>query len=129
MARHLSSNCNGIDQNMITLYGIPNCDTMKKARKWLDKHNIDYSFHDYKKQGVPEKQLKQWIKQSGWEVLLNKRGTTWRKLDEATRESVNEKSAIQIMLENPSIIKRPVLDVSGTITVGFSEQEYKTIFS
>ena len=100
---------------------------MKKARKWLDKNKIDYQFHDYKKLGVPEKQLKQWAKQSGWETLLNKRGTTWRKLDETVKEAVDQKSAIQIMLDNPSIIKRPVLDANGKITVGFSESEYKTI--
>ncbi|MCW8853770.1 MAG: ArsC family reductase [Gammaproteobacteria bacterium] len=110
---------------MITLYGIPNCDTMKKARKWLDQNKIDYRFHDYKKLGVPEKQLKQWVKQLGWETLLNKRGTTWRKLDESVKETVNQKSAIQIMLDNPSIIKRPVLDANGKISVGFSEQDYK----
>ncbi|MDH5485496.1 MAG: Spx/MgsR family RNA polymerase-binding regulatory protein, partial [Gammaproteobacteria bacterium] len=74
---------------MITLYGIPNCDTMKKARKWLTDHGIDYQFHDYKKQGVPEKELRQWVKQLGWEALLNKRGTTWRKLDDTTRDNVD----------------------------------------
>ena len=100
---------------------------MKKARSWLDKNKIDYQFHDYKKMGVAEKQLKQWLKQSGWETLLNKRGTTWRKLDETIKESVNQKSAIQIMLDNPSIIKRPVLDANGIITVGFTESEYKAI--
>lgn len=112
---------------MITLYGIPNCDTIKKARQWLSKNDIDYQFHDYKKLGVPEKQLKQWSKKVGWEILLNKRGTSWRKLDETTKSSINEKIAIKIMLENPSIIKRPVLDTDGEIKVGFSEQEYKSL--
>ena len=112
---------------MITLYGIPNCDTMKKARKWLDSHKIDYQFHDYKKMGAPEKQLKQWIKQLGWEILLNKRGTTWRKLDDSIKDSVDKKSAIQIMLDNPSIIKRPVIDINGEIIVGFAEQDYKAV--
>ncbi len=109
---------------MITLYGIPNCDTVKKARKWLSDNGKDYSFHDYKKQGVPEKELRGWVKQLGWETLLNKRGTTWRKLDEETRESVDEASAIQIMLDNPSIIKRPVLSSGKTLLVGFSAEEY-----
>jgi Spx/MgsR family transcriptional regulator len=109
---------------MIKLYGIPNCDTIKKARKWLKDHRIDYAFHDYKKQGVPEKELSLWIKQVGWEVLLNKRGTTWRKLDNSAKNSVDENSAIKIMLENPSIIKRPVLDSSGKIIVGFQENSY-----
>ncbi len=113
---------------MLTLYGIANCDTIKKARKWLNDQDIEYQFHDYKKLGVDEKALKNWIKQVGWEVLLNKRGTTWRKLDETTKESVDEASAIQIMLDNPSIIKRPVLDVNGQITVGFKADIYQTLF-
>lgn len=100
---------------------------MKKARSWLDKNKIDYQFHDYKKMGVTEKQLKQWLKQSDWEILLNKRSTSWRKLDETIKESVTQKSAIKIMLDNPSIIKRPVLDANGIITVGFTESEYKAI--
>ena len=109
---------------MIKIYGIPNCDTIKKARKWLKDNDIDYEFHDYKKQGVPEKELKIWAKQVGWETLLNKRGTTWRKLDDDTKNSVDEKSAINIMLENPSIIKRPVLSSGKILLVGFSVDEY-----
>ena len=109
---------------MITLYGIPNCDTIKKARKWLAENNIDYVFYDYKKQGVPEKELKAWIKQTGWQALLNTRGTTWRKLDDQEKAAVNEQSAIKIMLENPSIIKRPVLQDDKTLLVGFSIEEY-----
>ena len=114
---------------MITLYGIANCDTMKKARKWLNDQGVDYEFHDYKKLGVPEKELKKWCKQLGWETLLNKRGTTWRKLDEAVKDSVDEKSAIRIMLDNPSIIKRPVLDIDGQYTVGFSADSYTQLFA
>lgn len=113
---------------MIKLYGIPNCDTIKKARSWLDEHGVEYEFHNYKKQGVPEKELKAWVKQLGWEVLLNKRGTTWRQLDEDTKAKVNQASAIQIMLGNPSIIKRPVLDADGQLEVGFSEKNYQQIF-
>ncbi len=109
---------------MITLYGIPNCDTIKKARKWLNDNNLDYTFHDYKKLGVPEKELKHWVKKLGWEVLLNKRGTTWRKLDDATKEKINESLAIKIMQENASIIKRPVLVKDKTILVGFNADEY-----
>ena len=109
---------------MIKLYGIPNCDTIKKARKWLNDNNIDYEFYDYKKKGVPEKELKAWVKKLGWEVLLNKRGTTWQKLDDDTKSSVNEKSAIKIMLENSSIIKRPVLSNEKELIVGFSEKDY-----
>ncbi len=109
---------------MTTLYGIPNCDSIKKARKYLKDNNIDYTFHDYKKRGVPEKELKVWVKKLGWEVLLNKRGTTWRKLDNAIKESVDETRAIKIMLENPSIIKRPVLVNQKTLLVGFNADDY-----
>lgn len=109
---------------MITLYGIPNCDTIKKARKYLTDKGIDYEFYDYKKQGVPEKELQAWVKQVGWETLLNKRGTTWRKLDDVTKNSVDEKTAIQIMLNNPSIIKRPVLTKEKTLLIGFSTESY-----
>ena len=109
---------------MIKLYGIPNCDTIKKARKWLKDNGIDYEFHDYKKLGVPEKELKTWVKQVGWEVLLNKRGTTWRKLDDSIKDSVDEKSAIKLMIDNPSIIKRPVLVNEKLLLVGFKEDDY-----
>lgn len=114
---------------MIKLYGIPNCDTMKKARKWLDEHGVDYEFHNYKKKGVPETELKNWVDQLGWEVLLNKRGTTWRQLAEDTKANVDTESAIQIMLENPSIIKRPVLEADGQLEVGFTEKNYQQLFS
>ena len=112
---------------MIKIYGIPNCDTMKKARKWLSENQLDYEFHDYKKQGVPEKKLKQWIKKAGWETLLNKRGTTWRKLSEEIKNTINESSAVQVMLDNPSAIKRPVLEDDDTLIVGFSESEYRKL--
>ena len=112
---------------MIKIYGIPNCDTMKKARKWLGNNNIEYEFHDYKKSGVPEKNLKNWVKQAGWDVVLNKRGTTWRKLDEAIKNNIDEASAIQVMLDNPSAIKRPVLEKGKILLVGFKENEYKTL--
>lgn len=112
---------------MIKMYGIPNCNTIKKARKWLDVNNIAYTFHNYKKDGVPEKELKKWVKGVGWEILLNKRGTTWRKLDDTTKNNVNETLAIKIMLDNPSIIKRPVLEHGKNILVGFAENEYKEL--
>jgi len=112
---------------MIKLYGIPNCDSIKKARKWLKDNDIDYEFHDYKKQGVPEKELKVWVKKLGWEIVLNKRGTTWRKLDDKTKDSVTEESAIQIMLDNPSIIKRPVLVKNDLLLVGFKADEYSQL--
>ena len=109
------------------MYGIPNCDTIKKSRKWLDANNLAYEFHDYKKQGVPEKNLKQWVKKSGWETLLNRRGTTWRKLDDGIKDNIDEKSAIKVMLENPSSIKRPVLESGKTLLVGFKEDEYQNL--
>jgi len=112
---------------MIKIYGIPNCDTMKKARKWLDSNNLDYEFHDYKKLGVPEKNLRLWVKKTGWEVELNKRGTTWRKLDDSVENNIDESSAIAVMQENSSAIKRPILEDSETLLIGFKEDEYKTL--
>lgn len=114
---------------MITLYGIPNCDTMKKARTWLDKHNIEYAFHDYKKQGVPAEELKKWVAQLGWETVLNRKGTTWRKLDQATRDNINQSSAIKLMIENPSTIKRPILNADGKLLAGFSDENYRKFFA
>ena len=113
---------------MIIIYGIPNCDTMKKARRWLEANGVEYDFHDYKKRGVPEKNLKTWVQKAGWETILNKRGTTWRKLDDDIKNNVDEKSATQIMLDNASIIKRPLLDIDGQYTVGFSTDVYTALF-
>ena len=113
---------------MITVYGIANCDTMKKARKWLETHHIDYTFHDYKKLGISKSKLKDWCKQADWELLLNRRGTTWRKLDEKAKAGINKTSAIEIMAENTSIIKRPVIETGDKLLVGFSEEEFKATF-
>ena len=105
---------------MTTLYGIPNCDTVKKARAWLVEHGVAHDFHDFKKHGVPEAALDQWLAQLGWEALVNRKGTTWRQLDEATRASVVDAASAQsLMLANPSAIKRPVVDWGEAITVGF----------
>ncbi|MDT8283483.1 MAG: ArsC family reductase [Gammaproteobacteria bacterium] len=112
---------------MIKIYGIPNCDTMKKARRWLENNNLEYEFHDYKKTGVPEKNLKRWIKDAGWETVLNKRGTSWRKLDDSVKNSIDESSAIQVMLDTPSTIKRPVLESGKKLLIGFKEEEYETL--
>ncbi len=100
---------------------------MKKARKWLDTNNLEYDFHDYKKLGVPEKNLKLWVQTAGWEAVLNKRGTTWRKLDDEIKNNIDEDSSIQIMVDNPSAIKRPVLESGKRLLVGFKENEYKTL--
>lgn len=113
---------------MITLYGIPNCDTMKKARKWLDEHGVDYVFHDYKKQGIDEATLRAWLDELGWETLLNRRGMMWRKVPDEVKVGIDEASALRLMLETPSIIKRPVLDVDGRRHVGFKEQAYQELF-
>ena len=113
---------------MVTLFGIPNCDTMKKARKWLADHNIDYEFHDYKKAGIDKATLVKWEKQVGWETLLNRRGMMWRKLTEEQKQTINRNNAIAIMLEIPSIIKRPVLVNGKQMLVGFDETQYQSLF-
>ena len=100
---------------------------MKKARKWLDENDVAYDFHNYKKDGVPEKELKAWVKQVGWETLLNRRGTTWRKLGQHIRDNIDEASAIDVMLENASIIKRPVLVSGKTLLVGFNPDQYQKL--
>ena len=112
---------------MIIIYGIPNCDTRKKARRWLEANGVEYDFHDYKKRGVPEKNLKAWVKQAGWETILNKRGTTWRKLPEADRLDVTQNSTTALMLENPTLIKRPVFDTGNEFMVGFSAAEQTSL--
>lgn len=114
---------------MITLYGIKNCDTMKKAMKWLDAHGIDYRFHDYRKDGLDQALLQRWVDALGWEPLVNRRGTTWRKLPESDRENIDEAGAIQLMLANPALIKRPVLAMDGRYHVGFSESDYQQLFA
>ena len=114
---------------MIKMYGIPNCYTIKKARKWLTENGVDYEFHNYKKAGVPEEELKLWVKTIGWEILLNRRGTTWRKLDDRVKENIDEASAIQVMIENPSAIKRPALEIDDQLLVGFSEDAYREAFN
>jgi arsenate reductase len=113
---------------MTTLYGIPNCDTMKKARKWLADNGVEYAFHDYKKLGIEKKKLDAWIKAVGWETLLNRRGMMWRKVPDDVKASIDEKSAITLMLETPSIIKRPVLEAKGKVTVGFKPETYEQLF-
>jgi len=116
---------------MTTLYGIPNCDTVKKARAWLAEHGVDVQFHDFKKQGVPEARLDHWMVQTGWEKLLNRQGTTWRKLDDATRAAVsNAPSARALMLAQPSVIKRPVVEWSASsVTVGFDATDWQNRFA
>ena len=111
----------------VTLYGIKNCDTVKKARKWLDANSVPYTFHDFRVDGVDKTLINNFLKQIDLEILINKRGTTWRKLSEEEKEMKNKTQAITLLIENPAIIKRPVLDVNKTLTVGFSEESYKSI--
>ena len=108
-----------------TIYGIKNCDTMKKARAWLDSHGVSYEFHDYKTAGAPKDKLKAWCDELGWETLLNRAGTTFRKLPDADKEGLNERKALALMLAQPSMIKRPVLDLGGgKLLVGFAPEKY-----
>ena len=108
----------------ITIYGIKNCDTMKKARTWLDSHGVAYDFHDYKTAGIAKDKLKQWSEELGWETLLNRAGSTFRKLPDADKEGLNEKRALALMLAQPSMIKRPVLDLGDRLLVGFKPEIY-----
>lgn len=110
---------------MTKIYGIKNCDTMKRAFAWLKDHHVDYEFFDYKKAGVTEAMLQSWSSQVGWEKLLNTRGTTWRKLDEQDRAAVDERKALRLMQQHPSLIKRPVLAHGKQLLVGFDEAEYE----
>jgi arsenate reductase (glutaredoxin) len=110
----------------ITIYGIRNCDTMKKARAFLDKNGVNYAFHDYKAGGIGKAKLEGWAKQAGWERLLNRAGTTFRKLPEKEKAAITEKKAIALMLAHPSMIRRPVLELpGGKLLVGFKPEEYQ----
>lgn len=106
------------------IYGIKNCDTMKKARAWLDTHGVAYTLHDYKATGVEKDKLKQWSDKVGWETLLNRAGTTFKKLPDADKEGLSEEKALALMLAQPSMIKRPVLEVAGKLLVGFKPDVY-----
>ncbi len=114
----------------ITIYGIKNCDTMKKARAWLDSHGVAYAFHDYKSAGIERERLERWAKKADWETLLNRAGTTFKKLPDKDKQGLSEKKAIALMLAQPSMIKRPVLDLGGgKLLVGFTPELYKNAFA
>ena len=114
----------------ITIYGIKNCDTMKKARAWLEKHGVDYVFHDYKTKGIEREWLEQWCRKVGWEILLNRAGTTFRKLPESEKARVDARRAMELMLGQPSMIKRPVLELGGgKLLVGFALENYRATFA
>ncbi|MEN8170163.1 MAG: ArsC family reductase [Pseudomonadota bacterium] len=114
---------------MNTLSGIKNCDSVKKARKWLEAQNVDYRFHDFRSDGLEQQKLQQWNKVVGWEILLNRRGTSWRQLPQPVKDNIDESSALSLMLENPTLIKRPVLELDdGSVHVGFKAEEYTRLF-
>jgi len=113
---------------LVTIYGIRNCDTMKKARSWLDDRGIAYRFHDYKTEGIEPRVLESWSRAVGWEVLFNRAGTTFRALPERERAGLDEKKAIALMAAQPSMIKRPVLDLDGRLFVGFKPEQYEQAF-
>ena len=113
---------------MATLYGIRSCGTVRKARAWLDGHGIDYAFHDYKQVGLDELLARGWIAELGWEVLINRRGTTWRTLPQTVRDGIDAESAVRLMVEHPSVLRRPLLDTGCALHLGFSESQYVGIF-
>lgn len=112
----------------VIVYGIKNCDTVKKVRKWLDENSIDYQFHDFRIDGIDRKLIEKWLQRLDWNVLLNTSGTTWRKLPEQDRQGINKSKAIQLMLAQPTLIKRPVLSNDGQFYVGFKAKQYESIF-
>ncbi|OCJ15142.1 arsenate reductase [Rhizobium sp. AC44/96] len=112
----------------VTIYGIKNCDTMKKARSWLEEHDVAYDFHDYKAVGIDRAHLEKWIAEAGWETVLNRAGTTFRKLPEAARQDLDRDKAIALMIEQPSMIKRPVVEADGKLLIGFKPDSYADFF-
>jgi arsenate reductase (glutaredoxin) len=112
----------------VTVYGIPNCDTIRKARRWLDEHDVAYAFHDYKKAGIARAKLEAWADKAGWELLLNRAGTTFRQLSETDKTGIDRRKAIRLMLAQPSMIKRPVVERGGRLMVGFDLARYAQFF-
>ena len=113
----------------IIMYGIPNCDTIKKAKKWLQAEDIEFDFHDYRKQGITEEMVVTFCQELGWQNVLNKRGTTYRQLTQEQKDTLDEKSAIALLVEMPAMIKRPILNVEGQYHLGFKADQYQAIFS
>jgi arsenate reductase len=112
-------------ERMLTVYGIKNCDTVKKARRWLDAHDVDYTFHDFRVDGLSTKIVHEWIKNIGWETLVNRRSTTWRNLDDDTKDKLSVDNVVALLVTNPTLIKRPVLQTRSTVFIGFEESEFK----
>ena len=112
---------------MITIYGIKSCDTVRKARKYLELYNLSYTYHDFRTDGLNQEKLSHWITQAGWEKLLNTRSTSWRNLDEQLKQNISKSSALQLMLQNPTLIKRPILEHDNNLLIGFKEADYKQL--
>ena len=112
---------------MLKLYGIKNCDTVKKARRWLEDHGVEYQFHDFRQDGLDKKQLSGWVERLGWEAVVNKRSTTWRNLSDKEKDIKTNAQAIKLLSANPTLIKRPVTENNKTLLVGFKETEYKSL--
>ena len=110
---------------MLTVYGIKNCDTVKKARGWLDNHDVDYAFHDFRVDGLSADMVNQWTNDLGWETLVNRRSTTWRNLDDATKDNLSADNVVDLLLDNPTLIKRPVVQTSDAVLIGFKESEFE----
>ena len=113
----------------ITMFGIPNCDTIKKAKKWLEAEGIEFEFHDYRKQGINEELVKTFCAELGWELVLNKRGTTYRQLTQEQKDTLTEEKAVALLVEQPAMIKRPILNVDGKLHIGFKADQYAAIFA
>jgi Spx/MgsR family transcriptional regulator len=117
-----------LESTLITLYGIKNCDTVKKARRWLEQHEIDYSFHDFRQDGLPQDTVETWLDELGWETLVNRRSTSWKQLSPQQRETMDRQSALVAILQQSTLIKRPLLDTGTSRHVGFSAADYREIF-
>ncbi len=113
---------------MVTLFGIKNCDTVKKARRWLEQHDIDYQFHDFRDDGIERKQVEAWLSELSWEAVVNRRSTTWKQLDQDLRDTMDATSATSAILEHPTLVKRPLLDTGSSRHLGFSDSAYQEIF-
>ena len=114
---------------MVILYGIKNCDSVKKARAWLTEHNVQFKFHDFRSDGLTDSIIDNWLKRTEWELLLNRRGITWRHLDASVKEAINPANIIDVLLEYPTLIKRPVLNYEEIVTIGFNSDIYEAIFN
>jgi Spx/MgsR family transcriptional regulator len=129
MLRRLQTTQRQRNPGVITLYGIKNCDTVKKARNWLQEHGVEYQFHDFRVDGLEAEQVSGWLQELGWENLLNRRSTSWKALDETTRNSMDEQSALAAIMAQPTLIKRPLLDTGHERFTGFSAANYQKIFN